>query len=315
MPSARGVASKAEGGAGGSTGTIVTRFERSEAWPPVATVRMAKVEAAAGAGISGRSRRTRRRSPATADSSSAPRTLSRSRAAAVNSRGSSGAGGSAASGAGRVSSRSSMASRPGSTWPATVVFGYSSSKTISLPCWCALRSVAAAGLRRSGGSGAAFLPQAGRRVASAASASTGARRASERIAAQILVLDDAGERLAHVGGVDGQLDPGHIRGLERHLVEQPLEDGLQPPRADVLGTRVHLRRQPGDLLDRLGREAQGDALGREERRVLLGQRVLGLGQDAHEVGLGEALELDPNGEAALQLGQQVRRLGGVERAG
>src|SRR5687768_1105610 len=130
-----------------------------------------------------------------------------------------------------------MASRPGSTWPATVVFGYSSSKTISRPCWWALSSVAAAGLRRSGGSGGAFLPQAGRRMASAASARTGARRASQHIAAQVLVLNDAGERLAHVGGVDGQLHPGHVRRLERHLVEQPLEHGLQPPRADVLGAR------------------------------------------------------------------------------
>jgi hypothetical protein len=35
----------------------------------------------------------------------------------------------------------------------------------------------------------------------------------------------------------------------------------------------------------------------------------GLGEDAVHVLLGQALERDPDGQAPLQLGQQVRRLG------
>ena len=57
------------------------------------------------------------------------------------------------------------------------------------------------------------------------------------------------------------------------------------------------------------------ALGREERRGLLHERVLRLLEDADEVGLGEGVELHADREAALELGHQVARLGHVERAG
>ena len=57
------------------------------------------------------------------------------------------------------------------------------------------------------------------------------------------------------------------------------------------------------------------ALGDEQRRVLLDQRALRLGQDADELVPAERLELDADREAALQLGDQVRRLGDVEGAG
>ena len=56
-------------------------------------------------------------------------------------------------------------------------------------------------------------------------------------------------------------------------------------------------------------------LGAEQRDVLLDQRVARLGQDAHEVVARERLELDADRKAALQLGNQVRRLRDVERAG
>ena len=62
-------------------------------------------------------------------------------------------------------------------------------------------------------------------------------------------------------------------------------------------------------------EAQLDALGLEQRHVLLGQRVLRLLQDADEILLAERLQLHADGEAALQLGDQVAGLGDVEGAG
>ena len=54
--------------------------------------------------------------------------------------------------------------------------------------------------------------------------------------------------------------------------------------------------------------------GIEQRDVLLDQRVFRLGKNANEVGLGERAKLHANRKAALQLGNQVGRLRGVERA-
>ena len=58
-----------------------------------------------------------------------------------------------------------------------------------------------------------------------------------------------------------------------------------------------------------------DALGGEERGVLLDQRAFGLRQDPDELVTAQRLELDPNRKPSLQLGNQVRRLRHVERAG
>ena len=62
--------------------------------------------------------------------------------------------------------------------------------------------------------------------------------------------------------------------VERHLVEQPLQHGVQPARADVLGPLVDERRELGDPLDGVGRELERHALGRHQRHVLLDQRAL-----------------------------------------
>jgi hypothetical protein len=47
---------------------------------------------------------------------------------------------------------------------------------------------------------------------------------------------------------------------------------------------------------------------------LLGQTGIGLGQNALEVGHRQRIEFDTNRQAALQLGNQVRRFGQVESA-
>ena len=62
------------------------------------------------------------------------------------------------------------------------------------------------------------------------------------------------------------------------------------------------------------RKHEPHALGLEQRGVLAGEGVLRLGQDAHEVVLGEGVELDADREAALELRDQVGRLRDVERA-
>ena len=110
--------------------------------------------------------------------------------------------------------------------------------------------------------------------------------------------------------------PAQLGQLEQHVLQQRRHHGVQPARADVLHPLVRhrapcapSRRSPSV------RELELRALGGHQRRVLLGQRVLRLGHDADEVRLGERLELDADREAALQLGDQVARLGDVERAG
>ena len=110
------------------------------------------------------------------------------------------------------------------------------------------------------------------------------------------------------------VSPFAVRGGEAHLLQQLLHHRLQPAGADVLDPAVDLVGELGDLGDRVVGEVQGDALGAHQRGVLLDQAGLGLDQDAGEVVAAERLQLDPDRQAALQLGQQVRGLAQVEGA-
>ncbi len=56
-----------------------------------------------------------------------------------------------------------------------------------------------------------------------------------------------------------------------------------------------------------------DIFGAHQRRVLQGQRVVGLGQNAHEIGLGQRPQFHPDRQPPLKFGQQIRRLGDVKR--
>ena len=106
-----------------------------------------------------------------------------------------------------------------------------------------------------------------------------------------------------------------VRRLEADFVEHPFHDGVQPPRTDVFGRLVDLKGELGHFAQGFRRKLEPQAFGFEQRRRLLHQRGLGLGQDADEVAHGQRLQLDPNGEAALQLRDQVARLRHMERAG
>ena len=89
---------------------------------------------------------------------------------------------------------------------------------------------------------------------------------------------------------------------------------MQPPGADVLHALVHLCRDARDFLHAVRGELERRAIRRAQRRVLLGEGILRLRHDAHEIGLGQRRELDANREAALQLRNQVARLGDMECA-
>ena len=106
-----------------------------------------------------------------------------------------------------------------------------------------------------------------------------------------------------------------IGGFERQRFEQALEHGVQAARADVLGALVHLEGDFGDAAHAARGELELHAFGFEQRAVLRAQRRIRLGQDANEVLDLERIELDADRKAALQLGNQVRRLRHVERAG
>ena len=116
-------------------------------------------------------------------------------------------------------------------------------------------------------------------------------------------------------GVDRDLLAGQIGRVERDLLQELLHDRVEPPGADVLGAVVHADRELRDRLHRVVRERQPHALRGQELHVLPDQGVAGLGQDADEILARQGVQLDPDREPALQLGDQIRRLGDVEGAG
>src|SRR5436190_11509977 len=139
--------------------------------------------------------------------------------------------------------------------------------------------------------------------------------ASQNVFAQVLVLDDPQQPLPYRRPVEHDVLGRIVGQLEQHVLEQRREHSVQPPRPDVFHPLVHLRRDARDLLHAVGRELECRAIRRAQRRVLLGQRVLRLRHDAHEVGFGERRQLDPDREAPLQLRNQIARLGNVKCAG
>ncbi len=117
-----------------------------------------------------------------------------------------------------------------------------------------------------------------------------------------------------MGGIDDERRPGLVGGLEADVLEQPLEDGVKPARADILESTVYVGGEIGDRLDRVRREIERHLLGLEQGLVLLDQARLGFGQYADEIVAVERLELDADRQPALQLGQQVGGLGKMESA-
>src|SRR5437879_282437 len=96
------------------------------------------------------------------------------------------------------------------------------------------------------------------------------------VAAQILVIHDLAEPLAHLVRVELDALLGQLREIEQHVLEQGRHDGVEPAGPDVLHALVRLGGNAGDLLDAVVRELERRALGRAQSGVLLGQGVLGL---------------------------------------
>src|SRR5690348_9877365 len=126
------------------------------------------------------------------------------------------------------------------------------------------------------------------------------RAALQNVARQILVLDQCRQMAVDVTRVDRILFPILVRRLEGNRIKQTLEHRMQAPRADVLGALVHLESDFCHAADTIGREFQRDALGSEQGGVLLGQGMVGLGQDALEIFRRQRGQLHADREAALQ---------------
>ena len=114
---------------------------------------------------------------------------------------------------------------------------------------------------------------------------------------------------ADVVGVDRDRFVLAVGGRERDFVQQFFHYGVEPPRPEVLDVRVHLGSEARQLVDGLFRELERHAFGSHERRVLFDEAVLRLPEDAPEIFLGERLQLDPDGQPALQLRRAARPRG------
>ena len=106
-----------------------------------------------------------------------------------------------------------------------------------------------------------------------------------------------------------------VRGIEGHGLEQPFHDGVQAARADVLGAFVDLERHLGEPLH----------AGLLEFQISTPSVASSAEYWRHSEASGSVrirtkscttkrLELDADGQAALQLGNQVRGLGHVKCA-
>src|SRR3546814_4766811 len=91
-----------------------------------------------------------------------------------------------------------------------------------------------------------------------------------------------------------------------------LHHGLEAAGADILDLAVYLGGDAGDGAHAVVGEVHRDALGGDQRRILLGEARVGLLEDADEVLLGERLQLDTDGKAALEFGEKIARLGDME---
>src|SRR6266478_3081450 len=132
---------------------------------------------------------------------------------------------------------------------------------------------------------------------------------------EILILEDGGQVSAHVVGVDCDFLAAHLRRGEGDLLQQLLHHRVEPPSPDVLGALVDRRGNVRHLLDGVLTERERHALRLQQLHVLADEGILGFAQDADKILSRQGLELDPDREATLQLGNQVRGLGHVKGAG
>mmetsp|Transcript_24383 Transcript_24383/g.76469 ORF Transcript_24383/g.76469 Transcript_24383/m.76469 type:complete len:539 (+) Transcript_24383:104-1720(+) len=132
----------------------------------------------------------------------------------------------------------------------------------------------------------------------------------------VALLQEVADLGFHALGVDDEVAAGlHVRRVEAHVVHEALDHGEQPPCTDVLYLPVDGRGGARDLAHGLFLEHEVHALHGDELHLLPDEVVHGLREDAVEVVLRELRKLHADGQAALELGEEVRGLRHVEGAG
>src|SRR5579863_7307859 len=159
--------------------------------------------------------------------------------------------------------------------PATVRTGSVKVSCTPLPCWCAVRSLIAAGTGGEGAVGSPGAPQpassSAPKIATEIVRRCGRETLAERpfteivapvffefrnssfefrilqdVAAQILVLYDIGQLFVDVRGIDLDGLFLEVRRFERQFIENFFHDGVQPARADIFGLFVYRGGEFGD---------------------------------------------------------------------
>src|SRR5882724_7601296 len=88
---------------------------------------------------------------------------------------------------------------------------------------------------------------------------------------QVFVFHQFAEIALDVLAVDEDMGTVPVGGIEGHGLQQPLHDGVQAPRADVLGALIDLESHLGEALHAGPGEFEVHAFGGEQRRVLAAQ--------------------------------------------
>src|SRR6267143_3032972 len=238
-----------------------------------------------------------------------------------------------------VPRRISMAGVSARRSPAVVLGGMEKVSCTASPICCAARSLTATGMGGDGGVGSPGAPQplasnrmkrgkriskyeidCRRRILNASGfrefrVSIFEFRILQDVPAEILVLDDIGELLVYVGGIDFNVFLLEVGRLEGEFVENLFKDSVKPAGADVFRLLIDAGSEFRDSVDSIVGDVELDAFGFEQRDILLDERILGLGENAHEVLFLQGLQLNADGQATLQLGNQVRRFADVKGAG
>src|SRR6266852_5432244 len=137
---------------------------------------------------------------------------------------------------------------------------------------------------------------------------------SQHVAREILALRKLLELRIDESGVDPEALLAALARFERNLLQQLLHHRIQAPGADVLGLFIHRPGDLGETPDPVRYERDFDLLRGKQRLVLTGEASVGRREDSLEILHRKGIQLDTNGEAPLQLRNQVRRFGKMERS-
>src|ERR1700674_5556201 len=102
-------------------------------------------------------------------------------------------------------------------------------------------------------------------------------RRSENVARQVFVFHQFAEIALDILAIDENVGTAAVRGIEGYGFQQPLHDGVQAPRPDVLGALIDLESHFGEALHSGAGKFEGHALGGEECGVLAAERGVGFG--------------------------------------